>query len=125
MKPGDILLCYLVKLSRWCGSLEVKSDAFEDSTPIFADENDPFPIRFKVTPQVMLDFEHAIPIENLWSELSFTNQLRFGSVGWAQAAKLRQTPFRFQTKTAQLSCVRALERQKKSPPEKAGSFFGR
>ncbi len=37
VKPGDILLCYLVRLSRWCGALEVKSRAFTDSTPIFSD----------------------------------------------------------------------------------------
>ena len=91
VKRGDLLLCYLVKLSRWCGSLEVESDAFEDSTPIFADENDPFPIRFKVRPLVMLDFEKGIPIEELWNQLSFTRQLKPGSVGWAQAAKLRQS----------------------------------
>lgn len=60
-------------------------------TSIFADENDPFPIRFKVRPHVMLDFEKAIPIEELWSQLSFTRQLQLGSVGWAQAAKLRQS----------------------------------
>jgi hypothetical protein len=50
---GDILICYLVKLSRWCGALEVESDAFEDTTPIFADTNDPFSIRFKVKPQIL------------------------------------------------------------------------
>jgi EVE domain len=91
VKRGDILLCYLVKISRWCGSLEVVSDAFEDSMPIFADENDPFPIRFKVRPIVMLEFEHAIPIDELWSQLSFTSQLEPRSFGWAQAAKLRQS----------------------------------
>src|SRR5687767_14739210 len=45
VEPGDNLLCYLVKLSRWCGVLEVASEAFEDNTPIFAEANDPFPIR--------------------------------------------------------------------------------
>jgi hypothetical protein len=88
VKRGDVLLCYLVKLSRWCGTLEVQSEAFKDSTPIFADENDPFPIRFEVRPHVMLDFEKAIPIEELWSQLSFTRQLKLRSVGWS--AKLRQ-----------------------------------
>jgi hypothetical protein len=39
--PGDLLLCYLVKLSRWCGTLEVASTAFEDHSPIFAEESDP------------------------------------------------------------------------------------
>jgi hypothetical protein len=73
VKRGDVFVCYLVKLSRWCGLLEVASDAFEDSTPIFAIENDPFPIRFKVRPKVMLEFDKSIPVEELWSQLSFTN----------------------------------------------------
>jgi EVE domain len=114
VKPGDVLLCYLVKLSRWCGALEVLSDAFEDSAPIFADENDPFPIRFKVNPRVMLDFEHAIPIERLWTDLSFTNQLRVGSVGWAQAAKLRQSLVSISNEDG-AAILRALERQKSEP----------
>jgi hypothetical protein len=91
VKRGDVFVCYLVKLSRWCGLLEVASDAFEDSTPIFAVENDPFPIRFKVRPKVMLEFDKSIPVQELWSQLSFTNQLTPGAFGWAQAAKLRQS----------------------------------
>ena len=91
VKQGDQFLCYLVKLSRWCGVLEVMSSAYEDQTPIFAEANDPFSIRFKVTPRVRVDFEHSIPIEELWSQLSFTKDLVLGSVGWAQAAKLRQS----------------------------------
>jgi hypothetical protein len=80
-----------VRLSRWCGDLEVISSAYEDETPIFTEGNDPFPIRFKVTPRVILDFEHSIPIEHLWRQLSFTKDLVQGSFGWAQAAKLRQS----------------------------------
>ena len=57
--------------------LEVQSEAFEDLTPIFADTNDPFPVRFKVKQRVLLDFEYAIPIEQpgLWNSLSFTKRL--------------------------------------------------
>ena len=44
IEPGDYFLCYLVKLSRWSGVLEIVSDVFEDGTPIFADDNDPFTI---------------------------------------------------------------------------------
>lgn len=93
VEPGDVFLCYLVKLSRWCGILEVKSKAFEDSSPVFADVNDPFPIRFDVTPKVMLDFEHAVPIvePEIWNSLSFTRSLVVGSRGWAQFARLRQS----------------------------------
>ena len=91
VKQGDLFLCYVVKLSRWCGVLEGISSAYEDQSPIFADENDPFPIRFKVKARVVLDFEHSIPIEELWTRLSFTKDLVRGAFGWAQAAKLRQS----------------------------------
>jgi hypothetical protein len=95
VEHGDYFLCYLVKLSRWCGVLEIASSAFEDSAPIFADENDPFTIRFRVKPLVMLDFEHSIPIAepSIWSQLSFTRDIEAGSFGWAQSAKLRQSLF--------------------------------
>ena len=53
VKKGDLLLCYLVKLSRWCGVLEVTSEAFEDRSPIFADTEDPFIIRFHVKPRTL------------------------------------------------------------------------
>ena len=90
---GDALLCYLVRLSRWCGALEVASEAFEDSSPIFAEANDPFPIRFRVLPQIVLDFEHSIPIQEpaLWQRLPLTRNIAVGTVGWAQEARLRQS----------------------------------
>jgi hypothetical protein len=91
VESGDIFLCYLVKLSRWCGVLEVKSGAFKDASPIFADDNDPFVLRFHVVPKVALDFEYAIPIEELWTELSFTKNIAPGAFGWGQAAGLRQS----------------------------------
>lgn len=93
VKKGDLLLCYLVKLSRWCGVLEVTSEAFEDRSPIFADTEDPFIIRFHVKPRTLLDFERAIPIEQpeLWDHLSFTRDIQVGSFGWAQQARMRQS----------------------------------
>jgi predicted RNA-binding protein len=47
---GDKLICYMTKLSRWIGILEVTSAYFRDDTPIFYGANDPFVIRFKVRP---------------------------------------------------------------------------
>jgi hypothetical protein len=112
VKQGDQLLCYLVKLSRWCGILDVSSNAFEDATPIFADDNDPFPIRFKVSPVIVLDFEHSIPIEvsELWDNLSFTKSLIAGSFGWAQSARMRQSLFPIPDADGELIC-RTLQRQ--------------
>jgi hypothetical protein len=73
--------------------LEVASDAFEDATPIFAEANDPIPIRFQVVPQIVLDFEHGTPIQEsaLWNQLSFNRDIAVGAVGWAQEARLRQS----------------------------------
>jgi hypothetical protein len=102
VKPGDLLLCYVVKLSRWSGVLEVAGTAFEDNTPIFADENDPYTIRFNVVPKVMLDFEYSIPIDKLWDRLSFTKDLVRGSVGWGQTAKLRQSLVRIEDADGQV-----------------------
>jgi hypothetical protein len=60
IKVGDIFLCYVVRLSRWCGVLEVESPLFLDSTPIFSNP-DPFVVRFRVKQIATLDFEHSIP----------------------------------------------------------------
>src|SRR5258706_112070 len=61
-----------------------------DSTPIFT-EPDPFVIRFKVRPLVVLDPELSIPIfdDALWPKLSFTKKLELRSPSWAQFANLR------------------------------------
>ncbi|RMH52653.1 MAG: hypothetical protein D6686_02165 [Alphaproteobacteria bacterium] len=84
IRPGDLFLCYLVKLSRWCGVLEVASDVFQDDSPIFCDP-DPFTLRFHVRPLVVLDPERAIPIQapRIWTRLSFTrDQTPGSSLGW-------------------------------------------
>src|SRR5262245_57505466 len=35
---GDIFLCYLVGLGRWCGALKIESGFFIDETPLFKPE---------------------------------------------------------------------------------------
>lgn len=54
IRPGDLLICYVTRLSRWCGLLEVTSEAFEDSTQRFADNDDPYNLRFRVKSSVWL-----------------------------------------------------------------------
>ena|ERR1700730_15251040 len=53
-----------VRLSRWCGLWR------SHRSPIFSDP-DPFIVRFKIKPLVMLGPEHSIPIEDdkLWPRL--------------------------------------------------------
>lgn len=91
IKPGDKLVCYLTKLSRWIGVLEVESESFENSDPIFYGQNDPFVIRFKVKPVVWLPKEKAIPIRDssVWDVLSFTKDIEKNSSVWT--GKLRSS----------------------------------
>src|SRR3990167_246113 len=62
--PGDKLICYITRIQRFVGVLEVTSDLFIDKTPIFQKENDPFILRFKVKPIVWLSPEKSIPIHD-------------------------------------------------------------
>jgi hypothetical protein len=84
IKPGDRFLCYMTKLSRWCGTLEVQRGPFEDSEPIFYTESDPFIVRFEVTTIIWLDKDKAIPIRDdmLWQSLSFTKGCEKNSSSW-------------------------------------------
>ena len=84
IEVGDKLICYMVKLSRWVGILEVKSNYFKDDTPIFYDSNDPYVIRFKVEPIVWLQKEKSIPIHEdiVWNRLSFTKGFDKKSSSW-------------------------------------------
>jgi hypothetical protein len=84
IKPGDKLICYVTKVSRWVGLLEVTSKYFIDNTPIFTSSNDPFVIRFKVKPLIWLPIEKALPVWNdvVWKRLSFTKKLPTNSLAW-------------------------------------------
>ena len=83
VKQGDVFLCYLTRLSRWCGVLRIESDMYEDNHPLFADP-DPFTIRFRVKPIVVLEPEFAIPIhdDEVWKNLSVTKGYDRNSSHW-------------------------------------------
>ncbi len=71
---GDKLLAYVTGLSRWAGVLEVIEGPYEDRTPIFYPKDDPFIIRVRVRPTVVLSLEFALPIHEpaIFDNLSFT-----------------------------------------------------
>lgn len=93
--PGDRLICYVTKLMRFVGILEIKSKYFIDITPIFKNKNDPFILRFNVDPLVWLPLEKAIPINSdiIWNNLSVTKNLDRGGSGLAYRARLASSPF--------------------------------
>jgi hypothetical protein len=84
VKPGDKLICYLTKLSRWFGILEVQSGPYEDTSPVFYPQDDPFVIRFNVRSVLWLGVERAIPIveDRIWNTLSFTREHTKGTSTW-------------------------------------------
>jgi hypothetical protein len=92
VEVGDLFICYMVRLSRFCGLLRVKSNVYSDRSPIFADANDPFTVRFKVELLVCLQTEAAIPIAtpDVWGRLAWTRgREKSQRGGWS--AYFRQT----------------------------------
>ena len=83
VNKGDIFLCYLTRLSRWCGVLQAESDVYYDDSPIHGDP-DPFTVRFKVKPIVVLEPELAVPIydDEVWTSLTITKQYEKGHRSW-------------------------------------------
>ena len=59
VQPGDILICYLTKQSSWVAALRVTSPLFEDNTARFTTVEDPFVLRFRVEPLVLLNPDHG------------------------------------------------------------------
>lgn len=84
VRPGDTLLCYMTRLSRWVGVLDVVDGPYEDDTPIFYPEGDPFVVRFHVRAAVWLPVEKAVPIheDRVWNALSFTKGQSKRSATW-------------------------------------------
>jgi hypothetical protein len=91
--PGDRFICYAVRVSRWCGVLEVISDYYEDPSPVFLPEDDPYSVRFKVKPVVTLDLEFALPIRlpEIWNELERTRSIELNSPAWGGKAALQSS----------------------------------
>ena len=83
VKQGDLFICYMTRLSRWCGVLRVESNAYQDDSHIH-DELSPYTVRFKVEPVVILDPESAIPIydDRVWNTLSITKKHQRGTSTW-------------------------------------------
>jgi len=111
---GDRMICYMTKLSRWIGVLEIVDGPFEDSAPIFYADEDPFVIRFHVQPVVWLEKEYSVPIKDdeVWSALSFTKDHEKGTSSWT--GKLRVSLGQLEESDGEF-LDRLLTRQAQSP----------
>src|SRR5262249_52863917 len=80
VRVGDKFICYMVRMSRWIGVLDVLEGPFTDNTPIFVPDDDPFVVRFKVRPVGWLPLGKTIPIHEseVFPRLSFTRDVQPG-----------------------------------------------
>lgn len=80
VQVGDKFICYMVRMSRWIGVLEVMKGPFIDRTPIFVPDDDPFVVRFQVKPSVWLPLDKTIPMHDpeVYSKLTFTRNVKPG-----------------------------------------------
>jgi hypothetical protein len=68
MKHGDYLLCYLTRVSRWVGLLEVVGEPYFDEEPIWS--SSVYPSRVPVHAVLQLAPEHGVPVLNMRDELT-------------------------------------------------------
>ena len=90
IQPGDVLVCYMTKVSRWCGLLEVV-DGYPDHDP----QEDRFPVRLRVNPLVLLeDIRYGLPIRDpeIWRTLSFTREEEPTSNRWTGMVRRSLVP---------------------------------
>jgi hypothetical protein len=76
VKQGDYLLCYLSRVSRWVGLLEVQSDAYLDNTTRIW-RGEVYPCRLDVRLLKSLPAERAVPIRELADRLSIFERPRW------------------------------------------------
>jgi hypothetical protein len=73
IKPGDYLLCYLTKVSKWSGILEVTREAFYDEERIWS--SGVFPWRVRVRVVIAVPPEYGIPVLEMRDALTVFRNL--------------------------------------------------
>lgn len=73
IEPGDLLICYITKISRFSGILEVISKPYVDKEKAGQVwRHDSFPCLMDVKPIITLDFLHSIPTNEVIPKLSIS-----------------------------------------------------
>ena len=77
MKPGDKLIFDLTGVMKFGGVATVRSDYFEDHTPVFKSEKKPgedYPFRVKVSPDLLLDQGDWLDVKEIAPRLAYTKK---------------------------------------------------
>jgi lysophospholipid acyltransferase (LPLAT)-like uncharacterized protein len=84
VRVGDRLVCFMTRLWRWVGVLEVTGESFEGQGPLFYPRGDPFVVRMRVKPVVWLEAGRSVPFQEMpaWDRLAFVKGHSQGSMTW-------------------------------------------
>jgi hypothetical protein len=112
IKPGDYLLCYLTRVSRWVGLLEVVSEPFFDEEPIWSAQV--YPRRVKVRAVLTLGPKYGVPVLDMRGELTVFQKLDNPNK-WQ--GPFRASPTRWRVPDGE-AVVRALQEAQANPVER-------
>jgi len=92
MQPGDLILCYLIGVSRYVGILEVTGEPFVGYKPIWSERV--YPARVPVRVRLDLLPEYGVPVVALEHELSYFKDLKVTRAWGAhfRSAPIQETP---------------------------------
>ena len=112
IKPGDYLLYYLTRVSRWVGLLEVVGEPFFDGEPIWSAQV--YPSRVPVRVALALAPEHGVPVLDMREELTVFRDLDNPN-RWQ--GPFRGSPVRWKAADGE-AIIRALQDAKANPVER-------
>jgi hypothetical protein len=119
IKPGDYLLCYLTRASRWVGLLEVMGEPFFDEKPIWSSQV--YPSRIGVHVVLALAPEHGVPVLEMREDLTVFHGLDNPN-RWQ--GPFRGTPVRWKAADGE-AIIRALQDAKANPVERPLGRLGK
>jgi predicted RNA-binding protein len=90
IQPGDILLAYLSGKSCWIATLEVTSEPYQATTPIW--EQAIFPCRVKVKVLAALRLDDGIPMLDLAPKLTLFENLKHPNWGLVVRSAPKKLP---------------------------------
>jgi hypothetical protein len=119
MKPEDYLLCYLTRVSRWVGLLEVVGEPFFDEKPIWSSQA--YPSRVPVRVVLALPPEQGVPVLEMREELTVFRGLDNPN-RWQ--GPFRGSPARWKASDGE-AIIRALQDAEANPVERPLGRLGR
>jgi hypothetical protein len=119
MKPGDYLLCYITRVSRWVGLLEVVGEPFIDEEPIWSSQV--YPSRVPVQVVLTLPLEQGVPVLEMREDLTVFRDLENPN-RWQ--GPFRGSPTRWKGADGE-AIVRALQEAKANPVDRPLGRLGK